>query len=129
MAETIHVAVCDDARAVKMLLRHILEEDGDMEVVSSTSTGRAVLDDLGRHRPDVLLLGLLLPDVADMGVLVSQLREQSPGTAIVIISNMPTYRLQEEADRVGADGWMPKANRPADLREAIRQVVAMGRRA
>ena len=124
MDEPIHVAVCDDARAVKSLLRHILEEDGDMQVVSSTSTGRAAVDDLGRHHPDALLLDLLLPDVPDTGELVRELRRQSPGTAIVLISNMPPFRLQEEADRVGADGWLMKANKPEDLREAIRQVVA-----
>ncbi|MEA2318528.1 MAG: hypothetical protein QOD44_2717 [Solirubrobacteraceae bacterium] len=124
MEQPIHVAVCDDARAVKSLLRHILEEDGDMQVVSSTSTGRAAVDDLGRHHPDALLLDLLLPDVPDTGELVRELRRQSPGTAIVLISNMPPFRLQEEADRVGADGWLMKANKPEDLREAIRQVVA-----
>ncbi|MEA2286752.1 MAG: hypothetical protein QOJ21_2795 [Solirubrobacteraceae bacterium] len=127
MDEPIHVAVCDDARAVKSLLRHILEEDGDMQVVSSTSTGRAAVDDLGRHHPDALLLDLLLPDVPDTGELVRELRRQSPGTAIVLISNMPPFRLQEEADRVGADGWLMKANKPEDLREAIRQVVAESR--
>jgi DNA-binding NarL/FixJ family response regulator len=127
MDEPIHVAVCDDARAVKSLLRHILEEDGDMQVVSSTSTGRAVVDDLGRHRPHALLLDLLLPDVPDTGELVRELRRRSPGTAIVLISNMPPFRLQEEADRVGADGWLMKANKPEDLREAIRQVVAGSR--
>jgi DNA-binding NarL/FixJ family response regulator len=95
-----------------------------MQVVSSTSTGRAAVDDLGRHRPDALLLDLLLPDVPDTGELVRELRRQSPGTAIVLISNMPPFRLQEEADRVGADGWLMKANKPEDLREAIRQVVA-----
>jgi DNA-binding NarL/FixJ family response regulator len=127
MEQTIHVAVCDDARAVKSLLRHILEEDGDMEVVSSTSTGRAVVDELGRHRPDALLLDLLLPDVPDTGELVRELRRCSPGTAIVLISNMPQFRLEEEAGRVGADGWLPKANRPEDLRRAVRQVVAASR--
>jgi DNA-binding NarL/FixJ family response regulator len=124
MESTIRVAVCDDARAVKSLLRHILEEDGDMLVVSSTSTGRAAVDDLGHHRPDALLLDLLLPDVADTGELVRELRLKSPGTAIVLISNMPPVRLQAEADRVGADGWLPKANRPEQLRDAVRRVVA-----
>src|SRR5919205_714596 len=76
MAETIRIAVCDDARAVKMFFRHVLEEEGDIEVVSSTSTGRAVLDEMGRHRPDALLLGLVLPDVADPGVLVRRRRAE-----------------------------------------------------
>src|SRR3954454_14000691 len=124
MDPTIRIAVCDDARAVKMFFRHVLEEEGDMEVVSSTSTGRAALDELGLHRPDALLLDLVLPDVADPGVLVRQLRERSPQTAILLISNMPSSNLQQEAERLGADGWMPKAQRPEDLRAAVRRVVA-----
>jgi two-component system, OmpR family, response regulator MprA len=123
----IRVAVCDDARAVKMYMQHALEEDGDMQVVSTTGTGRDVLDDLGRCRPDALLLDLVLPDVADPGVLVRQLREQSPGTAILLISNMPLPQLEEEADRLGADGWLPKAQKPEALRQAVRQLVGAER--
>ena len=124
MAEPIRIAVCDDARAVKMFFRHVLEEDGDMEVVSSTSTGRAAIDDMGLHRPDALLLDLVLPDVPDPGALVRELRERSPGTAILLISNMPASNLKREAERVGADGWMLKAQKPEQLRDAVRQALA-----
>jgi len=120
---TIRVAVCDDARAVKLFMQHVLEEEGDMQVVSTTSTGRDAVDDLGRCRPDALLLDLVLPDVADPGVLVRQLREQSPETAILLISNMPEPQLEREAGRLGADGWMLKAQKPEALREAVRQAV------
>src|SRR3954452_4697466 len=123
----IRVAVCDDARAVKLFMRQILEEEGDMEVVSATSTGRAALDDLTVHHPDALLLDLLLPDVADPVLLVRQVREQSPGTAILLISNMPSPKLEEEAGRLGADGWMPKAQKPERMRAAVRQIVAAER--
>jgi DNA-binding NarL/FixJ family response regulator len=123
MDATIRIAVCDDARAVKMFFRHVLEEDGDMEVVSATSTGRAALDEIGRHCPDALLLDLVLPDVADPCALVAQLRERSPQTAIVLISNMPESTLKEEAERLGVDGWMLKAQKPEQLREAVRRAV------
>ena len=123
MAEPIRIAVCDDARAVKMFFRHVLEEEGDMEVVSSTSTGRAVLDELGRHRPDALLLDLVLPDVPDPGTLVRALRERSPRTAIILISNMPESDLRDEAERLGVDGWLLKAQKPEQLRAAVRQAV------
>lgn len=123
MDDTIRVAVCDDARAVKMFFRQVLEEEGDIEVVSATSTGRAALDALGRDRPAVLLLDLLLPDVADTGTLVRELRERSPATAIVLISNMPEQNLRDEAARVGADGWMLKAQKPEQLRAGVRDAV------
>jgi DNA-binding NarL/FixJ family response regulator len=123
MDQRIRVAVCDDARAVKLFFRQVLEEEGDIEVVSATSTGRAALEALGRDRPDALLLDLLLPDVADTSVLVRELRERSPATAIVLISNMPPANLRDEADRVGADGWMLKAQKAEQLRAGVREAV------
>ena len=123
MGGRIRVAVCDDARAVGLFMSHVLEEDGDMQVVSSTTTGAAALDELARLRPDALLLDLLLPDVPDPAALVRRLRERSPQTAIVLMSNMPPSDLKDEAERLGADGSMPKAQKPEALRATIREVV------
>jgi len=124
MDEPIRVAVCDDARAVKYFLRHVLEEDGDIEVVSTTSTGEDGLADLATCRPHVLLLDLVLPDVPDPAVLVHRMRECSPETAIVLISNMPQFSLQKEAERLKTDGWMAKAAKPEALRDAVREAIA-----
>jgi DNA-binding NarL/FixJ family response regulator len=124
MEGTIRVAVCDDARAVKFFLRHVLEEEGDIEVVSATSTGQEGLEDLSKCKPDVLLLDLVLPDVPEPAVLVRQIRERSPQTAIVLISNMPPFSLEKEATRLDTEGWMPKAAKPEQLRDAVRQAVA-----
>jgi DNA-binding NarL/FixJ family response regulator len=124
MDGTIRVAVCDDARAVKFFLRHVLEEEGDIEVVSATSTGQEGLEDISQCKPDVLLLDLVLPDVPEPAVLVRQIRERSPQTAIVLISNMPPFSLEKEATRLDTEGWMPKAAKPEQLRDAVRQAVA-----
>jgi two-component system response regulator DesR len=120
----IRVALCDDARAVKFFLRAVLEEDGDMEVVSTTSTGAEALVAVGETRPDILLLDLVLPDVPEPAELVRDLRERSPGTAILLMSNMPAPRLQAEAERIGTEGWMPKAHKAELVRDAVREIVA-----
>ena len=123
MAATIRVAVCDDARAVKFFLRQVLEEEGDIEVVAASSTGEEALEKLASCPTDVLLLDLVLPDVPEPASLVARVRERSPDTAIVLISNMPPFSLEKEAERLGADGWMPKAAKPAQLREAVREAM------
>ena len=117
----IRVAVCDDARAVKFFLRQVLEEEGDIEVVSATSTGAQAIDELASCEADVLLLDLVLPDVPDPADLVRRVRELSPQTAIVLISNMPPFSLEKEAERLGCEGWTSKANKPEQLRAAVRR--------
>jgi DNA-binding NarL/FixJ family response regulator len=124
MSESIRVAVCDDARAVKFFLRQVLEEEGDMEVVSTTSSGKEALAALAQCRADILLLDLLLPDVPEPADLVNRIREQSPTTAILLMSNLPPSQLEKEAQRLATEGWTPKANKPEQLRNSVREIVA-----
>ena len=124
MTGTIRVAVCDDARAVKFFLRHVLEEEGDIEVVSATSTGEEALVQLAHCRADVLLLDLVLPDVPEPAALVDRIRTETPQTAIVLISNLPPFNLEKEAARLAADGWVPKAAKPVQLRDAVRTAMS-----
>jgi DNA-binding NarL/FixJ family response regulator len=122
--ERIRIAVCDDARAVKFFLRQVLEEDGDMEVVSTTSGGREVLEALGEVQADILLLDLLLPDVPEPADLVRQIRERSPAIRILLMSNLPAPELEIEAGRLQTEGWTPKANKPEQLRNSVREIIA-----
>jgi DNA-binding NarL/FixJ family response regulator len=123
-AERIRIAVCDDARAVKFFLRQVLEEDGDMEVVSTTSGGREVLEALSEVQADILLLDLLLPDVPEPADLVRQIRERSPAIRILLMSNLPALELEREAGRLQTEGWTPKANKPEQLRNSVREIIA-----
>jgi DNA-binding NarL/FixJ family response regulator len=122
--ERIRIAVCDDARAVKFFLRQVLEEDGDMEVVSTTSGGREVLEALSEVQADILLLDLLLPDVPEPADLVRQIRERSPAIRILLMSNLPAPELEIEAGRLQTEGWTPKANKPEQLRNSVREIIA-----
>lgn len=124
MTARIRVAVCDDARAVKFFLRQVLEEEGDIVVVSAASTGEEALVQLAECRADVLLLDLVLPDVPEPAMLVDRIRQHTPDTAIVLISNLPPFSLEKEATRLRTDGWVPKAAKPAQLRDAVRAAVS-----
>jgi DNA-binding NarL/FixJ family response regulator len=124
MSASIRVAVCDDARAVKFFLRQVLEEEGDIEVVSTTSSGKEALAALAQCPADILLLDLLLPDVPEPADLVNRIREQSPATAILLMSNLPPSQLEQEARRLATEGWTPKANKPEQLRNSVREIIA-----
>ena len=124
MSTAIRVAVCDDARAVKFFLRTVLEEEGDMQVVSTSSGGQEALRALAEHEADILLLDLLLPDVPEPADLVREIRERWPSTAILLMSNLPPSQLEKEAERLATDGWTPKAHKPEQLRQSVRDIIA-----
>ncbi len=72
----------------------------------------------------VLLLDLVLPDVPEPADLVRQIRACTPDTAILLMSNLPPSALEKESARLGSDGWIPKAHKPEQLRNAVRAIVA-----
>ena len=44
--------------------------------------------------------------------------------AILLMSNLPPSQLEKEAGRLGTEGWTPKAHKPEQLRQAVRDVLA-----
>ncbi|MFF5206190.1 response regulator transcription factor [Streptosporangium sp. NPDC000396] len=121
MAEQPGALVIEDSADVRRMLCELLRMAGFD--VSEAATGAQGLDLVGKVRPDLVTLDLMLPDMD--GIEVCR-RLRSMTTAYVI---MLTGRA-EETDRligleVGADDYMTKPFSPRELRA---RVAAMFRR-
>lgn len=115
------VLVVDDEPRIVDTLRLYLERDGFR--VATAFDGRSALDAAERHRPDLIILDLMLPGVSGWDVT----RELRSRSAVPII--MLTAR-SEETDRVvglelGADDYVTK---PFSPREVVARVRAVLRR-
>ncbi|MFN2463532.1 MAG: response regulator [Candidatus Dormibacteria bacterium] len=84
----IRVVLAEDNYLVREGIRQLLEEEDGIELVATCedleSLNRAVLE----HRPDVLLTDIRMPPTGtDEGLQVAhQLRRDSPGTGVVVLS-------------------------------------------
>ena len=98
---------------------------GRYEVVAVVSDGTDVVPTVRRLRPDLLLLGLALPNRTGFDVLRDL---KSVGTSVrVVVISMHRHRvLVDTAVRLGASGFVPKNADVAELREAMREVLAGG---
>lgn len=116
--EVTQVLVVDDHEVVRAGVTAALSRDERMTVVASAGDGREALALCCEHRPDVAVIDMRLPDMAGHE-LCRRMREQSPGTAVVVLS---TY-LSEEAVRdcvaAGAAAYVTKAAGLGELRTAI----------
>jgi DNA-binding response OmpR family regulator len=101
----------DDERISEPLVRVLRGEGYDVELVTE---GSAALDCVQRHRPDLVLLDLTLPDIDGLDVC-RKLRSEAPDLPIVML----TARA-EEMDVIvglnaGADDYVAKPFRLAEL--------------
>jgi DNA-binding NarL/FixJ family response regulator len=117
------VVLADDQELVRSGLRMLLETRG-IEVVGEAGDGRAALEAVRRHRPDVVVMDIRMPVLDGIGATRELVAAGLPTRVLVLT----TYDLDEvvyEALRAGAAGFMLKASPPDRLVDAI-EVVAAG---
>jgi DNA-binding NarL/FixJ family response regulator len=123
---SIRVLIVDDHAVVRQGLRALLESRPEVVVVGDAADGQAALEQARALRPDVVLLDLLLPDLSGVEV-TERLRAEGLPCKVLILTSSLEERLVAGAVRAGADGYLLKATRVADLVQAIVEVAA-GRR-
>lgn len=106
----LRVALCDDDRLFRSLLRLTLAQESAFEVVGECGDGVACLDDLARTTPDLLVLDLDMPDLSGQEVLV-RIGEVSPTTRVVVVSGEPAPEAESLVRRLGAVDFIPKSDR------------------
>jgi two-component system OmpR family response regulator len=120
------VLVVDDEEHITELVAMGLGYNGfDVERVS---TGRAALDAIGKRRPDLIVLDVMLPDL-DGFELARRLRQsEGAGTRVPVIFLTAKDTTQDKVQglRLGSDDYVTK---PFSIEELVERVKAVLRRA
>jgi len=93
----------DDARG---LLQNALERSGQFEVVAATGDGTQVVDLVRMHKPDILVLDLILPGLDGLSIM-RRLKDED-GPEILVISNFVRQEMVAEAGNLGAAMFISK---------------------
>ena len=122
----IRVLLVDDQALLRSGFRALLDIEDDIEVVAEAADGRAGLELIRRHRPDIALVDIQMP-VMD-GIEATRLIAADPALAGVHVVILTNYGLDEHvfhALRAGAAGFLVKDIEPEDFLHAVR-VAARG---
>ena len=118
----IRLVIAEDHRIVREGLRLFLDAQPDMEVVAEAENGQQALEALRAHRPDVLILDLIMPEVDGLAVL-QQAPQIAPETKVLVLTSAADDRMVLPAVRAGAAGYVLKTISAAELAEAVRKVM------
>ena len=104
------------------VIGRFLSEVPGMQVVARTRTGSQVMSLVALHRPDLLLMNLVLPDVS--GLEVTRRLTAAPWTPRIVLMSLhdePEYRRAVQA--AGAHGFVPKQDLGTKLLPLIRSLM------
>jgi DNA-binding NarL/FixJ family response regulator len=121
----IRTIVVDDQALVRTGFSLILGTEPDIEVVAEAADGRQGVELCRRHRPDVVLMDIRMPELD--GIEATRLIRDDPDSSARVLI-LTTFDLDEyvyEALRAGASGFLLKDTPPDDLIAAVR-VLADG---
>src|SRR5258705_2902918 len=115
------LVVDDDAKIVR-LVRTYLERDGFMVVTASD--GPAALDAIENHRPALVVLDLMLPELDGRAVIRAVRRDEEAGaTPIRVLSARWTTIDRIAGLEDGADDYLPKPFSPAELVVRVKAIL------
>jgi two-component system response regulator NreC len=117
--DLIRIVIADDHSVVRRGLRQLLEGESGFDVVAEADDVESARRYVRGHHPDVLVLDLNMPGESSLEAIPS-IREEAPGTQIVVLTmqNEPAYARQ--ALSAGVLGYVLKEAADAELVEAVR---------
>ena len=114
------VLIADDHSMVIDGLRGLLEPE--FEVVGAVNDGRAVLPEVRKLQPDVVIIDISMPLLNGLDC-TRQLHDAGCTAKILILTMHPDATLAQEALAAGASGYLLKSSPGSELKEALRDVL------
>ena len=123
----IEVLSVDDHPLVREGIAAILEAEPDLRLVAEATNGRDAIQSFRKHRPDVTLMDLCMPDVGGTEA-IARIRSEFPTARIIVLTNYAGDARVMGALKAGASGYLLKHTLRRELLDAIRAVHAGLRR-
>ncbi len=118
----ISVFVADDHSVVREGLRQMLVKSKGLALIGEAADGEAAVKEIRRLQPAVAILDLAMPLVSGLEC-IPLIKNDSPGTAIVILSMFAREMYVHQALAAGALGYVLKTAPWAEVLEAVRMVA------
>jgi DNA-binding NarL/FixJ family response regulator len=122
MGMCIRVLIVDDYEDWRRTVREMLQARPELQVVCEASDGLEAVHKAEELQPDLILLDIGLPKLN--GIEAARLiRQLSPGSKIIFLSQDNSLDPEELALSTGAQGYVDKARVQSDLLPAIEAVL------
>jgi two-component system, NarL family, nitrate/nitrite response regulator NarL len=117
------VLIADDHRLFRNGLVSMFATRSDVLVVGEAADGAEALEKTADLKPDLVLLDLLMPVMGGLEAL-RRIRNEHPGTRVIMLTASENDADLLNALKGGAQGYLLKTCEPDDLFRAVRSAMA-----
>jgi DNA-binding NarL/FixJ family response regulator len=123
--QVIRVALVEDQRDTRESWSRLISSFPDFECICTCSSGEEALKVIPIEQPDVILMDVFLPRMSGIEC-TSRLKAVNPKIPIVMLTASDEDEILFLALESGADGYLLKRTKPAELRAALLDVLSGG---
>jgi two-component system chemotaxis response regulator CheY len=123
MTTSSQVLVVDDSDHMRILVSRLLKQRG-FEHVEMAVNGKLGLESVKTHRPDLVFLDAVMPEMGGLEVL-REIKKESPGTVVVIMSSISAREEILQFKEAGADHYLLKPFETGKFDEALKKITAL----
>ena len=121
----LRVALVEDQRDTRESWRQLIASFPDCTCVCACATGEEALQMIPGLKPDVILMDIFLPRMSGIEC-TTRLKTALPKTPIVMLTASDEDEMVFLALKSGANGYLLKRTKPAELRAALLDVLSGG---
>lgn len=122
-ARKIRILTVDDHALLRKGIAALINAEPDLELVAEASDGQEAISEFKRHRPDVTLMDLQMPEMSGIECIVA-IRSDFPDARIIVLTTYPGDVQVLRALKAGARAFLLKGQVNKDLSEVIRAIHA-----
>lgn len=122
-ANSIRILVADDHPLFRSGIAALLATQSDINLVAEASNGREAIELFRKHRPDITLMDLQMPDMNGLDAM-NAIRAEFPEARIIVLTTYSGDVQVLRAMQVGARAYLLKSLLDKELLETIRAVHA-----
>lgn len=122
---TVRILIADDHEVVRIGLAALLDAQDGFSVVAQAGSGEEAVQLARRHRPDVVVMDIRMPNGSGIDAC-SAITAELEGTPVVMLTSHADSEALFDAIDAGASGYVLKRVGSSELVEAVRTVAAGG---
>ena len=119
----IRILSVDDHPLLREGIAAVINSQQDMRVIADAASAKDAIEQFRKHKPDVTLMDLRLPDKSGIDTMIS-IRMEFPEARIIMLTTFEGDVEIQRALEAGARAYLLKNMPPKELVEVIRQVHA-----
>ena len=116
------ILVVDDYKPWLRFISSELQKDSSLQAIGEVSDGQQAVQRAQELQPDLILLDIGLPTISGIQA-ARRIREVSPASKILFVTETRSPEIAEEALNTGASGYVLKSDAASELLPAIKAVL------